>query len=334
MLRYRSIQGSLFFLLLMLTARLTQANDTNVTLGAGGLVPTKSSTIVVQSEKLRISLHQVTVDYVFRNTSTRDIDTTVAFPFPELDGATLEIEPIELPSKDAANFMSFKVTVNGTAISPQVEIRAFKKDKDITERLRALGLPASVLDPAMKSAIERLPQAQRGGLEKEELIFEDGGQSGGKTDKWIWPWWQTRIQFYWAQHFPANTTVRISHSYVPVVGGSYIVDEDDGSFIGKPYCGTSANFKQIKELKVKQAKNQKGDATLWWHNVKYILTTANNWSGPIRDFHLEIDSDAPGDILLTCQPSIKQTSPTRYEVESRNFRPDRDLDLVIINAKQ
>ena len=312
----------------LLLAASTRANDTLVTLAAGGLVPVKSSNVVMESEKLHITLHRITVDYVFRNTGNQDVDAVVAFPLPELDGATLEVSPIELPSKDPVNFMSFKLTVDGKAVSPKAEIRAFKKDDDITERLKSLGLPVSVLDPRMKAAIERLPKAHLSQLEKEELIVEEETETAGKTGRWVWPWWQTRIQFYWTQHFPANGTVRVSHTYLPVVGGSYI--DDDGSHIAQRYCGTASTLQQIKELKAKLPQKEVPESTLWWRSLRYILTTANNWSGPIRHFHLEIDSDAPDDIPLTCMPSIKQTSRTHYELDLSDFRPDRNLDLVII----
>jgi len=330
--RSRFISPVLLLLtLLLIAAQSTRANDTLVTLSAGGLVPVKSSTVLMESESLRVTLHRVTVDYIFRNTSNQDVDAVVAFPLPELDGATLEVSPIELPSKDPTNFMSFKLTVDGKPISPKAEIRAFKKDQDITETLKSLGLPISVLDPHLKAAIQKLPDIERGQLEKDEWIVNENPGATGKNDTSFWPWWQTRIQFYWTEHFPANRSVRISHTYVPIVGGSYI--DDDGSSIAGRYCGT-ATLQQIKALKSKVASRQEPGLSLWWRSLQYILTTANNWSGPIRHFHLEIDSDTPNDILLTCMPSIRQTSPTRYELDASDFHPDRNLAIVILQPNK
>lgn len=310
----------------------TQANDTLVALGAGGLVPLKSSTVVMESEKLHITLHRVTVDYVFRNTSNQDLDAVVAFPLPELDGATLEISPVELPSKDPTNFMSFKLTVDGKPVSPKTEIRAFKKDEDITERLRSLGLPVSVLDNRMKTALAKLSKIQLSQLEQDDWIVKEDFEPAGKVSARYWPWWQTHIQFYWTQRFPANGTVRVSHTYVPVVGGSYI--DDDGSHIAQRYCGTATTIQQIQQRKAKVDQQLQPGLTLWWRSLQYILTTANNWAGPIKHFHLEIDSDASDDILMTCTPNIQQTSPTRYELDASDFHPDRNLNLVILQPHQ
>jgi len=296
----------------------TRANDTLVTLGAGGLVPLKSSNVLMESERLHITLHRVTVDYVFRNTTNQDIDAIVAFPLPELDGATLEISPVELPSKDPTNFVSFKLTVDGKSVSPKTEIRAFKKDQEITEQLKSLGLPISVLDTRLKGALAKLSKIQLSQLEQDDWIVKEEFETGGKASPRYWPWWQTHIQFYWTQHFRANSSIRISHTYVPVVGGSYI--DDDGSHTAQRYCGTASTLQQIQDRKAKVDQQQQPGLTLW--------------AGPIKHFHLEIDSDAPDDILMTCMPNIQQTSPTRYELDALDFHPDRNLNLVILQPHQ
>src|SRR5215469_1503366 len=127
MLRRRFLASIPLVLILLLSApRSIRANDTLATLGAGGLVPVKSSSVVMESENLHITLHRITVDYVFRNTSNQDVDAVAAFPLPELDGAAIEVSPIELPSKDPTNFLSFKLTVDGKPVSTKVEVRAFK----------------------------------------------------------------------------------------------------------------------------------------------------------------------------------------------------------------
>jgi len=310
----------------------TRANDTLVTLGAGGLVPLQSSTVAMESERLHITLHRITVEYVFRNTASQDIDAVVAFPLPELDGATLEVSPVELPSKDPTNFMSFKLTVDGKPVSPKAEIRAFKKDQEITEQLKSLGLPVSVLDTRMKAALAKLSKLQASQLEQDNWIVKEEPEAAGKSPARYWPWWQTHIQFYWTQRFPANGTVRVSQTYVPVVGGSYI--DDDGSHIAQRYCGTATTIQQIQQRKAKVDQQLQPGLTLWWRSLQYILTTANNWAGPIKHFHLEIDSDASDDILMTCTPNIQQTSPTRYELDASDFHPDRNLNLVILQPHQ
>ena len=70
-------------LLLCLGGAAVSANDSVATLGAGGLVFTKTEAIAMEQEDLFISEDNIRVAYVFRNTSKKDINTRVAFPVPE-----------------------------------------------------------------------------------------------------------------------------------------------------------------------------------------------------------------------------------------------------------
>jgi hypothetical protein len=325
----------IIYLFIFLTFLPAAANDTLVTLGAGGLVPIKSTEIVMESEDLNVSVHQINVNYVFRNISSHDVDAVVAFPLPTLDGGTIENEPMRFPSKDPVNFLSFAVTVDGHAIWPTVELRAFKDGKDITARLVSLGLPVSVLDPQLRGAIGRLTSEQSKQLEAENLVIDEEYQKGadGTPQHETWAWWETRVQFYWSQHFPANGTVSISHRYQPIVGGSYIVRSDEGIDV-KPYCGGAEALTQIHDLKTKLGKKGDDVIGLWERRVQYILTTGNNWSGPIRSFRLQIVKDNPDEILATCLPNLSKVSDTIYELTRTNFHPDSELNVLILEPNK
>ena len=302
------------------------------TLGAGGLIPSKSTEVVMESEDLRISVRQIDVNYIFRNATNHDVDAIIAFPLPPLHGATIEHVPISIPSKDPVNFMAFAVSVDGRPVSPEVELRAFNDGKDITAQLTGLGLPVSVLDPQLAVAISKLGTKQRKKLETDSLIGDEEIQGGvnAKVEHHIWASWETRIQFYWSQHFPAGSTLHVSHSYRPIVGGSYIVRSDDGNFSVKPYCGGPETLAQIRDLKTKLGKKNDSGVDLLERRIQYILTTGNNWSGPIRNFHLQIVKDKPEDILTTCFPGVRRTSDTTYELSRTNFHPDSELSLLIL----
>lgn len=312
------------------------ANDTFVTLGAGGLIPVRTTQIVMESERLQISTREISVLYVFRNTSDADVDATVAFPLPALDGATLENSPLQLPSTDPENFVDFRVSVDGRSVLPMVEIRAFKNGRDVTNHLRLFVLPVSVLDPHMKNAIDSLSEEKREELEREELIVRDEIQRGKglPSEEFSWPWWEMRVQYYWRQRFPSRGTVEVLHTYKPVVGGSYINSSDDGSLVVHQYCGGTRDLAQIQKLRAQVPKEREPDIDLNEKTIDYILTTGNNWCGPIRSFSLGIESDTPDDIVLTCMPGLKRVSPTRYEAHFESFRPNRELDVLILQANR
>ncbi|MFB3921850.1 MAG: DUF4424 family protein [Terriglobia bacterium] len=323
-------------ILFLLICSPANANDTFATLGAGGLVSAKSTQIVMESEHLQISVHQITVRYLFRNDTAKDVEAIVAFPLPDLDGGGIYNVPIELPRKSDWNFVDFKVRSNGQPIPVKMETRARNGDRDINARLRALGVPVSVLLEPLNSALMKLSAAQRAELEKEHLIVRDGFnpplRSVGR-EGW-WATWTMQVKFYWTQRFPANSIVELVQTYRPVVGGSYFAEESDGEESVQPYCGGAEALRQIE--RIKQSHERKGKPHLVFHErcIDYILTTANNWRGPIRHFRLSVQIDSPDDIVLTCRPRLERTKPTLYEFSQENFRPDRDLKLMILQAKQ
>ena len=89
---------------------------------------------------------------------------------------------------------------------------------------------------------------------------------------------------------------------------------------------------QILAVKKRHPLKNPDEPALYEKQIQYILTTANNWSGPIADFKLTVIADSPDDIVLTCLLGLKRLGPTRYELVRNNFRPVRDLDLLILHA--
>ena len=321
----RPVRGAAMAAALIALAAPAGANDTLATLGAGGLAPLKSSAIVMESEELEISVHEISVRYIFRNTSDRDLNEIVAFPLPELGGGLLANSPVKIPSKDPLNFVDFRVLVGGKSVEPKVETRAFVDNVEITADLRAMGVPASPLDESATAAFRKAPAGPRARFEKAgwmDCKLTDDGR--------CWPMWQVRVQYYWTQRFPARSAVEVRHTYRPIVGGSFITPISDGSSEVRPYCGGAEAVEQIKKQKALHPPKNQDSPALLERRIEYILTTANNWSGPIRDFRLAVTADAPGDIVLTCQDGLKRAGAVRYEMSRRDFRPDRELEVMIL----
>ena len=324
------VQILLFTCLSVLAVR---ANDTAATLGAGGLIPTKSTQIVMESEDLSISSQRITIRYVFRNLSDRDVEATVAFPLPDLDGGDVYNVPINLPNQADPNFVGFAVSQNGKVIRFSIDERAFKDGKDITARLKSVGLSPNVLLEPLNAAVGKLPATVRHELEREELIIpgDFNPPLRGTGNRGWWADWTMRVQFYWTQRFPANGKVELEQSFRPVVGGSYIVAQDSGESSIKPYCGTAQDLERIAEVKKRHPVRQDGEATLYEQQIDYILTTANNWKGSIHQFRTSVQTESDEDILLTCTGGFKRTTPTQYELLRRDFRPEQELRLLILH---
>jgi hypothetical protein len=234
---------------------------------------------------------------------------------------------VRLPSTDPVNFVNFRGFAGGKPIPFQVETRAYFYDQgEITSQLNAMGLPISPASPDVTAPFRKLTLAVQ-----KKILDRDWMHCPSETKGKCYAQWQMRAQFYWTQRFPAGLVVRIRHEYEPVVGGGYIVASDNGRSNVERYCGGAPALTSIRAMKKRNANPK---AMIFENQVRYILTTANTWRGPIGRFHLIVDTDSPENLLLTCMPGLARTSGSLHEVTKTNFRPDRELDISILRGPE
>ena len=304
------------------------ANDSTATLGAGGLVLTKSVDITLDREDLYVSTGEIRVHYEFRNTSDKDVATTVAFPLPDIDLSYYSEVPITRPGSDAVNFVDFTVSVDGKAVTPVLEARALLKGEDITDYLTAKNIKFSFFADGFNDALLKAEPALRKELMARHIAEYDEYDN-------VYPQWLDRTAFHWDQVFPAGKTTTVEHRYKPVAGQFYVskyaLGPNDDQL--KPYCVDDATrkalWKRIKERSTKGGE-EPDDGLLTATAVDYILTTANNWHGPIGKFRLTIDKGDPQNLLTLCIDGLKKTGPTTFVVEADNYVPKVDLKLLIV----
>ena len=116
--------------------------------------------------------------------------------------------------------------------------------------------------------------------------------------------------------------VSIKHTYVPGVttGVPQPLDSLMEQY-GKDTCID-------KEMQASLKKRQ-GAYGLAYQHLRYILTTGNNWQGPIKDFTLRIQKQNASDLVSLClDGDLKKIDPLRFEFKQNNFRPKRDLSVL------
>lgn len=308
------------------------ANDTMAKLDTGGLVFGTSLEIAMEKEDLFISPEKVTVDYVFRNTSDKDIETLVAFPMPEITGGPYTMQAI--PDETSDNFLGFSVTMNGVEITPQLQQRAWAADVDVTDDLVTHGVP---LMPFAETALEALANVPDDVLEdwiRRGIVIPN--EYDDNADQKI-PFWTMRSAYYWDAKFPAGETVSVSHAYRPSVGGTAGTSfYSDGKFNERfaeyeyRYC-TDDGFKRAIE---KAAKNSPdGYPRLMETWLSYVLTTGGNWAlGTIGDFTLTIDKGSPRNLVSFCGQGVEKIGPTTFRMKAKDYYPERDINILIMQA--
>jgi hypothetical protein len=305
-----------------------EANDSSAVLGAGGLVLTRSDSVVLEAEDLYVSLDEIRVHYRFRNVGTTDVETVVAFPMPEIDLWELAEVPIDLPVDDPLNFVGFEVQVDGKRRLPLVEQRAFVGATEVSEDLRLHGIPFTFFDPGFSDALAGLSWKAREELvARDVLLYGDDGTPYAK--------WRTRTTFHWTQLFPAGEAIEIEHRYHPVAGQFFITPMDlearraGGSDVADPYC-IDAGFDRALDRRLKQRGGPESGAVLVAWGIDYILTTAANWAGPIGEFRLTVDKGDTGRLVSFCGDGVAKTGPTTFTLERRDFVPTADLHVLLV----
>ncbi len=300
------------------------ANDSTASLDAGGLQLTFNPDIRMESEDLYLSRAQVRVVYRFRNTSARDISTLVAFPLP-----TMEIGEggnYALQGKDPTNIVDFEVTADGRRIAPSVEIKATRFGVDVTEVLKRHGVPLTMRDgDELNARLDDLPAPARQELERYGVIdwnstFGAGNKPLANTH------WNTQITFHWFQTFPAGRTIEVTHRYRPVPRQFFFGTGDLASAEKqKAYCIDPA-FARAARARIQRAPQ----AMLSGYELKYVLTTAGNWLGPIQKFRLTVDKSSDNALVSLCAKGIKRAGPTTYVMSEENYGPTEDLMILFV----
>lgn len=302
------------------------ANDSTAEMTAGGLVLKNNRNVDLVEEDLYVSADEIRVAYVFRNQARADERVIVAFPMPDRD---LRNEG----ESDVAHVRDFVTTVEGQPVRTEVERKAMLGGRDHTALLERLRIPivpptdyAEGRPDPILAAWQRLGAADRAELKRLGLIEEEGD--------WFRPRWTVKETYYWTQTFPAGRDLRIQHRYKPGTGGSVgallavpgIRNQAEGRAQIREYCADRAFLSGVDRLR-RQAGENGFPSEL---RFGYILRTGANWRSPIRNFRLVVDKGDPRNIVSFCGTGVRRISPTQFEMRRTNWRPDRDLRVLIV----
>ncbi|MEJ1157600.1 DUF4424 family protein [Prosthecomicrobium sp. N25] len=310
------------------------ANDSTAELGVGGLVLTANSGIAMKSEDLRISANLIEVRYEFLNETDKDITTLVAFPMPLISANDADFQYALPKERDPVNFIGFTVTVDGQKIAPEVEQRARVHGVDITDRLKADGIPLNPFPLQRgREALARLsPDKRKFYVERGLAIWSEGQPTSVA--------WDVATTFFWMQTFPAQKVVSVQHSYTPVVGTGFLTET---VLAGPPespqlmdYCidkGTNAGIRKI--IQARKVQNGADEPGLFQTRLQYVLLTGANWAGPIRDFRMSINKPTPDTIMSFCfDGKLQKISPTTFTFAAKNYTPSRNLSILFVNPNR
>jgi len=318
------------------------ANDSAASTSAGGIRLVREAHVSMETERLTISEKKVTVEYEFLNTTDADITTEVAFPVP----------PFELALMDAGGprgFEDFRLWIDGKQVQYETDARATLNGVDYTSLLHNLGVDVSSfghlddhdLDKPVALDIQKLSRLAQARLKWIGLIDRD--------DKL--PCWSVAKTYYWKQTFPAHKQVHVRHEYGPVIGFALFNARDmDPAYRKQRTAAVKKDENGIWDYDVSLAKQidsacidpglqktltsatqKHGYVSMAW--IDYILTTANSWKTPIKDFEMVLEKfkskDGDSSYLSLCWDGpIERVDPEHFKIKVSNFVPSKDLHVA------
>lgn len=308
-----------YFILISLSV---YANDTAGTiLPTGGVVFEKQDGMKMKVEALYIRPYQIEVNYLFENTTDKDINTQIFFPLPEMPA-------VEEYLGDESHDYKFKLWINGKSKPYQTHWTITQNDKDITKDVSILFYhPEEVItDQELDRRIAMLPEETRKSLQDNKIVEWDYlvDWDKGEFPAWIMgdhTAWQKQISYSWQQNFPAHKTVSVRHTYTPTaiynnVGFPFseCINRESEPYKSFAYIPENENTYSLDHL---QARNY----------LEYILTTANNWQGPIESFNLIVQSPFKS---VGCFDGEAFYGEEYYTVNRQDYTPQWDLSAEFL----
>jgi hypothetical protein len=306
------------------------ANDSIAELRPGGLAFVVSDTIAMEREDLFVSMDEVRVDYVFRNTGDRAETVTVAFPMPPIEGHPWVMPAI--PDAESANFLDFTVTIDGAPVVTALQQRATVAGIDVTADLIAAEVPLEPFAERTFAAVEALPRAVRDDFVARGLLlvdtFDDDGTGMKEHPR---PTWTLETVYHWTATFEPGAETRVSHRYRPSLGATAGLAFLD--YEGRPnetLVDYQARYCMDEPFLAAVRKRVAAGETLSEYRIAYVLTTGRNWAGPIGAFSLTVDKGDPANLVSFCGEGVRKTGPTTFALEAADFVPERDLEVLVL----
>jgi len=300
-----------------------QANDSAVETAAGGLRLRKEDSVLMEKERLLISKRIVRVEYDFRNTTNETVVSEVAFPIP----------PFKYVFDDMSrDFADFKAWIDDKPIKVQKEVRGLVKGRDVTEELLKARISIETFGgydvSTATDQITALKPDMRKRLVNLGIVKEH--KQKGKVIEYS-PSWEVSIKYHWQQEFPPGKVVHIKHEYVPVAGYTQVQLQGFKKRITDS-CIDATTFNEVKNRVAKAMRKQPlGNNYLSAGWVSYILTTANTWQTPIRDFEMIVQAEKDEVASLCWDGPLEKVGESKLRARKQDFVPKKDIKAYFFN---
>jgi len=330
--------------LAILAAVCPAAADSIQELRIGGLSFANAAGLVLDSQEVWISLDWISVKYRLSNSTPAAVAAQLVFPLPDIDVGEQDSQ-LSIPAEPPDSVVVPKTLADGATLAWTTVQRAYQDGRDITDLLRKASLPLLAVGETvnrLQDAVAALPAESRRQMIGEKVIQEAGtDQLGGPLYA---PNWIVRTSMFAPLRVTPGATVVLEHSYKPSVGRSQ-------DTVLRKALRTSRSLEPIARDRIrafcvendllrgidKIARDEEANvAGLQEWRISFGLKTATGLNGPARDFHLVIDKGRPDRLVSLCVRNVQRfkDSQTAFETRRSDFRPDQDVNVLLIGRAE
>ena len=306
---------------------LALANDSAVETSVGGLKLIKEHSVLMEKERLFISGMLVRVEYVFRNTTKEPVISEVAFPIPTF-------QYIFEDAGGRRDFSDFRVWIDEKQIKVDKEVRAYVWGREVTKDLRRAKIAIETFgDFDLGDSNNQIFQLQPD--VRTKLVKIGALKAPNKKDDSLdyWPEWKVDIKYHWRQEFPPDTAVHVKHEYRPVLGFGQVQLQNFKKEI-KDTCIDTNTYNEVKRRVARNMQERPlGNNYFGIGWVSYILTTANTWQQPIKEFELIVQREKNELITFCWDGGVDKIDTTHFRARKADFIPTKDLRIYFLKLQ-
>lgn len=280
------------------------------------------SGVVARSREIRLSPTAVKSTTTFFAEAPADVATLVTVALPRLDAANADTDGLVRAKTTAPDFVGVTLTVDGAAVTPAADVRASLLGLDVTDRLKADGVPLNPwIVPKIDETLGKLAADKRTFYTAHGLAQWFEGGLGGFG-------WDATTTLHWMQTFPKGKPIAVAVDYAPYVGFGLVTTATVDRWASRPGCLDKADEAALRKALAARSNGTSGGATALGQRRLRLAMPAD----PIGSFRLVVDKPKAETLVVACFPRPRQTpTPTSVVFEAKDLTPTGDLDVVLVD---
>ena len=282
------------------------------------------SGLVVAEARVALSLGRQERSWVIAAPGPSAVTTLFALALPRLDAATASLDG--LVRRPGADFLGLALAIDGRPLAATIDSRASRLGVDLTERLKADGVPVDPWTTAnVEKALAAVAPERRPFYAERGLVVWDGDAVGRFG-------WDVDTTLSWTATVPAGGRVTVTEAHVPTVGTALLSAVGLERLLARPDCRPDAATAAALKKALAPAKGAATTTASMSRRLRVALADPGRPAVPLGRLAVTLETPTATTLVVACGPLAgRRTGPTTVVFEATAITPTADLDLLLID---